>query len=468
MNDDINNSNIYQNTIKDYKILCKFYNNTISSSFSQTKPLNQVNCESIVSPVVSMQEGHKCVTYFSDLYGEVTRKRQKDPQQVQMNFDFEPVIMLLIKGEFLNSNTIKTDISGKEENKNSKNENKEHKKSKDKNGDDENIYGDGKGFWTNINDQNGNAYTGLYIAVHDPTAMPDMFYTRFHRLDRDQDLSIQFVKQIIKQLPPPYKTNCFHYKNKILESPALVDSDTLTGVKQILTRSGLSLYRSRGECYIYCMWRMLNTRRCVNFFSAYTKELVMNEIMQQMIAIDRLTARLHPVNYSQTRIEEIIANIVNNYDETIKFADKVFCVRSSQGYYEYIQSKKNCLEQCVEGCLMETYNEDQILITPNNNRNLVRINIEWSFKPVVTMEHNPKMSSSELLGTLGGHAHIWLGVSIIYLVYYLIRFTSSLSSLSSSLLLNFFSLNIIQIFLDKRKKNLQKNQQPQQQHYHHQ
>src|SRR5699024_4552426 len=139
----------------DIEIDCRLYNTTLG------KPEKQKvhRCTDIVPVVVSMQEGHKCFTFFSDIYGNMSRMDKLYPNREQMNFDAVPVIQLSLEGRFLAGNTIFRHI---------RISNSFHKSS-----------------WGDMNmNRTGIAYSGMYITLHDPAILPDMYSFPYYRLKR--------------------------------------------------------------------------------------------------------------------------------------------------------------------------------------------------------------------------------------------------------------------------------------------
>src|SRR5690606_33695566 len=112
-----------------------------------------------------------------------------------------------------------------------------------------------------------------YVSIHSPDILPDMFGLSYHRVIPDKKLTVRFTKMIELLRPPPYQTRCFHYDQLQPVVPHHRQPSTLTSDDYSSAGTDLSLYRSQGECFLYCMWRRLATSNstqlattsCVNF-----------------------------------------------------------------------------------------------------------------------------------------------------------------------------------------------------------
>ena len=110
-----------------------------------------------------------------------------------------------------------------------------------------------------------------------------------------------------------------------------------------------------------------------------------------------------------------------------------FCDNSDGNapYPEFVRNRRNCHAYCARDCTEESYN----LVTdtsslphdtaptnpddplPNPLANVSEsVIIIWPDRKMYEMvQHNKEIDFFELIGCLGGHAHIWLGISAIQL-----------------------------------------------------
>ena len=199
----------------------------------------------------------------------------------------------------------------------------------------------------------------------------------------------------------PYKTNCFPYRPLVSMKPEEQDVYALESKDNM--PSGLQIYRSRGECFLYCIWRAVNYQRCVNLYSIFTHDLV-NETefyLRDML----MSGKLKPMS----------GNMFNDNGRLR------FCSPSNQSLNEYLSHKETCLTICNPDCYVESFDMDQNILEYDMYRDYTLITIQWAPEPYTYLSHREKIDFNELLGTLGGHAHIWLGISIIHIIRYLIR-----------------------------------------------
>lgn len=180
------------------------------------------SCEEYVPAVISMQEGHRCYTYFSDIYGQTTRNMRKKKELV-LKFDRQPVIQLLINGSYVFGVSVSSNVPSENRSRN----------------------------------EPFTAFSGMYIALHDNTILPDMLGLGFHQLKPQHIVNIPFSKRIQMLIQPPY-SDCKKYN--------LLESNFSTG------NMSSKKYRTRGECFLHCQWEILNKDQpCVNYYSIYTK-----------------------------------------------------------------------------------------------------------------------------------------------------------------------------------------------------
>ena len=105
-----------------------------------------------------------------------------------------------------------------------------------------------------------------------------------------------------------------------------------------------------------------------------------------------------------------------------------FCPNSdgNEPYPEFVLNRRFCYEYCARDCIEESYN----LVTDfsplpqfktssdgydmyNVTESVIIIWPDRKMYEIVT--HNQEIDFFELIGNLGGHAHLWLGISAIQL-----------------------------------------------------
>lgn len=334
------------------------------------------------------------------------RKKKTHPELTNIYFDNFPEIVFTVKGYFLSLAQTK-DFT--------KNEST-----------DSILGGDGKGFWTSF-PNHGKYFTGIYFAVHNPDSLGENTYIAFQRLRMGYDGFISFARRVQKLLPKPYDPHCFHYRNDEI-SPADFDMSTITAKKEKLTSSGLHPYRSRTECYLYCMHRLLNTNRCGNLYSSYTEELISRESLYRL----------------QKDVETNLSKYINSPMKQIKnqyYSKSLmkFCEKSNKN--EFMKAKEICLNTCPTNCYVENFTEDDGFMENPVPKEHSRLTIKWAAKNVISLRHKPKVigNQSELLSMIGGSVFFFLEVSLLYLFIFLIHFFESVNILSTNSFINIYS-----------------------------
>lgn len=141
------------------------------------------------------------------------------------------------------------------------------------------------------------------------------------------------------------------------------------------------------------------------------------------------------INYNNL----ITADLIEKLGES--FQKLAYCSqRDYLAYLKYIRARRYCVrEVCKRNCLEEefdfTYAQSECLACKFNNTAGEALELPksvitlWPDKTMVEkVSHNPNMNAFELIGYLGGHAHLWLGLSAIQiyevslLVFYRLRF----------------------------------------------
>ncbi|OTF78612.1 hypothetical protein BLA29_004590 [Euroglyphus maynei] len=267
---------------------------------------------------------------------------------------------------------------------------------------------------------------GIFIVLHSPTILADMLSLSYHRIFPRKYTQIQFIKMSEKRKPLPYRTKCFDYNRFINITPDDQQQRVFREHGQI-DRVDLKLFRSRGECILYCMWRHLgHDEKCLNFYTIFTGHLFSMET--QCRTFDLMQHEMNEIMNKEWKNRwKILDNI--SY-ALIRNSHFKFCT-INDSFQLYGQVKRECMENCPTECHSETfwidtsYNLDMNLV---ENDSLIRI--EWSTEPVAYIEHREKFTTSSFLGNIGGHAHIWLGISVIAICRFVIQ---SIQSRSSSL-----------------------------------
>lgn len=357
--DNINSTfeKLNNNLTLDQIVECHLLLSPIFSDNSQTKSFK---CEDVASVVVSMQEGYKCFTYFSDIFGDMTRTNGK----FMMDFERFPEIDLSL-------------FSGNEILPEEANESMKFFTMKSK-------------FAPDSEDG------GLYLVLHSPLILPYMEEQTMHRIKQNRLVEIRFVKMIEKLKPSPYKTDCYSYNSEQRIKPGLADRLILLKHSP-LSNSGLNYYRSHGECFLYCMWRLMNYKGCVDWYSIFT--------------IDQL------------KMQEKIDLFFNMSSHYRNHSNQIhFCPLTDDSYSKFSKNRKTCNANCKNACVIETYSiesfYDTTLITSQPTS---QVRIVWSTKSVVYISHQEKFTTPGFIGNIGGHAHIWLGISIIHLFRFIFR-----------------------------------------------
>lgn len=115
------------------------------------------------------------------------------------------------------------------------------------------------------------------------------------------------------------------------------------------------------------------------------------------------------VNYFGVMSRGILEYAKANIAEDLQYCSS----RGYQSYLEYIEARDGCMDECSSDCLVENYkvNIDSSPTDSDTSKStlVIRPNREISQE----VQHEGELSLVELIGCLGGHAHIWLGLSAI-------------------------------------------------------
>lgn len=205
----------------------------VIDSMEQSNATNVKNCTKLVPVVVSMQEGQKCFTFFSNLFGNMYLELQN-----QMDFERSSYVEIVLKNKYLLSM----------------------------------IDSSGENFFNNSN-KTENIQTGIFMAIHSPTTLTNIMEIDYHRISPSKLIKVRFIKTRIISQPPPYKTMCVNY-------PIISKQ---TNYSKLSTPINPQNYGTQGECFLYCL--LSNTylqsykknELCMNFYSIFTKEPILLE-----------------------------------------------------------------------------------------------------------------------------------------------------------------------------------------------
>nr|XP_027203495.1 uncharacterized protein LOC113797338 [Dermatophagoides pteronyssinus] len=208
--------------------------------------------------------------------------------------------------------------------------------------------------------------TDIIAGIHSPYTLPSLLETDFFRIDPGMIYSIQFKRLITELMPSPYRTNCHQYESK-------------------------KVPRSQSECINRCVLKetlSLQPNQCLNYYSLITKSL------------------LRQIESNQEKITG---------DDKVKFCPH----RSYLDYYRFILARRKCRKICKRNCresLYTTTMDISTIVDDDFNLNdevVTKIFVKANHEMVQTVKHERQMSLFEFIGYLGGHAHIWLGLSLI-------------------------------------------------------
>nr|XP_027204533.1 uncharacterized protein LOC113798231 [Dermatophagoides pteronyssinus] len=251
----------------------------------------------------------------------------------------------------------------------------------------------------------------IIIAIHPPNLLPTMLDTEFYRIDPNNLYEIQFTKEVTKLKEEPYRTNCTKYN-------------------PFDRQSEINTPRSRNECVNLCILReSLNNK---------------NDQQQQQKCI-----YYHNV---------ISSYMLNYFEGKLDTMNAKFCTsRNYLSYVNFTKIRSQCYKDCHPDCIEENYkttidvsiidddddndNDDGKIFTSavgpfliderffatgfnsrDNSIETANVNkkqtksmiIIWPNREMYReVEHEGEINFFELIGCLGGHAHIWLGLSII-------------------------------------------------------
>lgn len=329
---------------------------------------NEYNCDEATPVLVTMQKRIKCFTFFSDFDGRMSRsmdENQHFKDEFTMNFEKFPYLHLELSGKFLieDGSTMSVDGPG-----------------------------------------SGSLNEKVYLAIHDPTMYPDIMEMGMHRVGPSRSTIMTFHKKIEYLKPHPYTTDCFAYQRLMKTSPSV--SVAMFSNNSDWTDTSLPVYRSRGECLLHCYWRWANNPQCVNLYITFTKEMFLEA--EQTLMDDWIAQHNGQASNATTNAEQ---------------ADEHFlkmCVEDEKYYQVYTTYKKVCSAYCKRDCLEESYYVDNTYDAQYFVNNDSIIEIQWDTGYTIYTSHQAKLDGPVFLGNIGGHAHIWLGISLISIVRYVL------------------------------------------------
>jgi hypothetical protein len=204
-------------------------------------------------------------------------------------------------------------------------------------------------------------YQGVNIAVHPPNMIPSDIEWKFMRIKSNKSYVIEYSRTESNLLPPPYKTMCRDYDND---------------------KSGA---KSQSDCIRLC--------------------------------VDR--AAVNKIDNCRRQWNVIQLNTLSDTER--------LCIRDSVKDVEYFSIRRNCKRNCAPDCHQEDYDVRMEIVDDNyvtkyaaNITNASLIDVKHQTRSDVIITHNPEMTISTYVGTVGGLGGIYLGISVIACYEYLV------------------------------------------------
>lgn len=151
--------------------------------------------------------------------------------------------------------------------------------------------------------------------------------------------------------------------------------------------------RSQDECVNLCVLRQSFRRVCINYFAIITKE------MYQDLE-----------SYFNSSIEG---------KKPVRFCN----ARSHMHYIRFVYARRICYDECPQDCVTEIYEtqlDRSVINSKYLNKSQTKCNkdksmlVIWPNREMYqTVQHENELGFVQLVGFLGGHAHIWLGLSVV-------------------------------------------------------
>jgi hypothetical protein len=208
------------------------------------------------------------------------------------------------------------------------------------------------------------------FSMHSPNTLPQMeSEDNYIRLRAGYSYSISYSRINTKLLPPYYSTNCRKYNV-----------------------SNINEEQSRSDCIDRCVLNALREKcgKCIhNTGSLYRKEFI------------------------EMHTPEMLCDFVRSYE-------------ISECYYRSINEiKPECEFDCRPDCNnqfidFDIKNVDKITSSPWDKK--VYVSITHSRLPDQVIEHLPEMTFVSFIANFGGLAGMWLGLSVIALYDFIIKF----------------------------------------------
>lgn len=319
------------------RIRCRYHTTTVSNVNGSI-----LDCADLVPVVVSIQEGMRCYTFMSDIYGQMSRANQSNGGQFQLQFELFPQFRIELNGSLLSESWGNDEFPDEAS--------------------------------TDSSNTLGKRSGKVFLTLHDPKLLPDMQDIPLHQImsgDSTRMVDIRFEKTVEVLLQPPYNTRCYPY-DALQEGTPDLDPDEWSSLWYI----DLYQYRSTGECILYCLWNHLKGAKCLNPNSIFTFELA---------------------NASET----VRRGQLSPSDADVSLQ---FCNASKESSLWYVSVKQRCLQMCRTDCRVETFNMDANIIEYEGvpEAHTAVIDITWSPESFTYIEHKEKMGSTEMMGELGG------------------------------------------------------------------
>ena len=221
------------------------------------------------------------------------------------------------------------------------------------------------------------------------------------KVNKVYELTFNKLKTVL--LPAPYITNCRHYD--------------LNGEQDFRFRYDCVNYcfneRMNKECWILSKElgqneTKINSESLFRLVILWRKDLLENKGMDKL----RLSMNLNDL------AEYLSVDIENEQDAKNKTLGMLAnCVFDNMHRF-YHECEDNCQTECVN----RFYNY-QLQLTKDNEDSTMstKITITHSQMPDQTTEHLVQMSFSAFSGALGGLLGMWLGLSAVAILHYLIK-----------------------------------------------
>ncbi|OTF73281.1 hypothetical protein BLA29_007405 [Euroglyphus maynei] len=168
--------------------------------------------------------------------------------------------------------------------------------------------------------------------------------------------------------PYPFDTNCFDGYDHTLDDCAV---------------NWNGKFRSSGECFLYCLSESLNVR-CINYYSLLTERWIRRRLQEDF------SRSMMPFCSSSKNIE----------------------IQKHGNQLEY------CMKKCRPSCVREWFTMAKVNSEPFNQTTITLLR---SNEPSQLIEHVEATSLETFMGNIGGHLHVWLGISVVEIFNYIIR-----------------------------------------------